>query len=342
MFYADALGFLGKRGGPIVVEDGLKLNLVHLTATPPVILESDEKVRPLNMEETFQKVEEFKNMISSQPRLRLVLNKADLKKTIADEKIAVVLGLQNAPTNVNPQALFDVGIRVMSLAYYGKNELATGFANGDINLEDLGRKVIKHCAESGIIIDLSHVGYQATLDAISFIKENRLDCRVMASHGGCVVEYHHMRNILDDTMRDIVELGGVVGITTITFNLDEHDNGVRPFLKHLSHAIKVCGEDNVVIGTDSVYVKRTAEEAKKGIEMLAPRLDKLGIQGIRYPENIYEGPKLMEKINNKIYDNSSFADLYLGFVKGLFTSDQRQKVMGQNLLNFFMRALPAE
>lgn len=41
MFYADALGFLGKRGGPIVVEDGLMVNLAHLTATPPVTLSKE-------------------------------------------------------------------------------------------------------------------------------------------------------------------------------------------------------------------------------------------------------------------------------------------------------------
>ena len=331
IFFGDALAFIGPRGPKIVVDPDIRLNLGLLTATPPLTLSSDEKVRPLTMEETLQKVEEFKKMISNQPRLSLVLDKSDLKKAVADKKTAIVLGLQNAPTDVNPQAIFEAGIRVMSLSYYEENDLGSGFLNGGVGLKDLGRKIIEKCSESGIIIDLSHVGHQTAMDAISFIKESRLACRVMASHGGCVVEYHHMRNILDDTMRGIVELGGVVGITTITFNLDERDNKAGSFLKHLSHAIKVCGEDNVVIGTDSVYVKRTVEEAKEGIKMLAPRLDKLGIQGIRHPENIYEGPKLMEKINNKICDNSSFADLYLGFVKGLFTSDQRQKVMGQNL-----------
>ncbi|MBM2817547.1 MAG: peptidase [Parcubacteria group bacterium] len=334
MFYADSLGFLGKRGGPIVVEDGLELNLVHLTATPPVILESDEKVRPLTMEETLQKVEEFKNMISSQPRLRLVLNKADLKKTIADNKIAVVLGLQNAPTDVNPQALFEAGIRVMSLAYYEENDLGSGFLNGGIKLKNLGKKVIELCAKSGIIIDLSHVGHQTALDAISFIKEGRLAFRVMASHGGCVAEYHHMRNILNNTMRGIVELGGVVGITTITFNLDEWDNRAGSFLKHLSHAIKVCGGNNLVIGTDSVYVKRTVEEAKEGIKMLAPRLDKLGIQGIRHPENIYEGPLLMEKLYKALDPEGAFAPI-------LFSANVMDGVFGQNLLNFFERSLPS-
>lgn len=334
MFYADALGFLGKRGGPIVVKDGLKLDLVHLTATPPVTLSNDEKVRPLTMEETLQKVEEFKKMISDQLRLRLVLNKADLTKAIADEKIAVVLGLQNVSTGVDPQALFDAGIRIMSLAYYEENALGSGFLNGGIPLKGYGKKIISDCAKSRIIIDFSHVGHQTALDALHFIKENRLDCRVMASHSGCVAEYHHMRNILDDTMRGIVELGGVVGITTITFNLDEWDNEASSFEKHLSHAIKVCGENNVVIGTDSVYVERTIEEAKEGIKMLAPRLDKLGIQGIRHPENIYEGPELMGKLYKTLNLKCALASID-------FSYETMNGVFGKNLLNFFERSLPS-
>lgn len=288
------------------------------------------------MSETLEKVQEFKKMIADQPRLRLVLNRADLKKAVADEKIAVVLGLQNTPTGVDPEALFEAGIRIMSPAYYEENDLGSGFLNGGIKLKKFGEEVIIKCAESGIIIDLSHVGHQTALDTIAFIKKNRLDCQIMASHIGCVSEYHHTRNILDETMRGIVDLGGVVGITTITFNLDEKDNKVSSFIRHLLHEIKVCGEKNVCIGTDSVYTKRTPEEAEEGIKRLQPRLDPLDIQGIRYPENIYEGPDLMEKIYEILTIQGD--PLFGGFTD--FSNSVIEGVMGKNLLNFFARALP--
>ena len=236
MFYGDANAFLVKRrGGPIVdIGKDVMLDFCLTTAAPPFTLSSDMELRPLTMVETLEKIAEFKTMIAGQSRLQLVLNAKDLSKAIRDGKIGVILGLQNTPSDVNPQALFDAGIRVMTLAYYEENDLGSGFLNGGIGLKELGKKVVKQCAESMIIVDLSHVGHKTSLDTLSFIKENRLNCRIMASHSGCVSEYHHMRNILDDTIRGIVDLGGVVGITTITFNLAEKSKkAARSFINHL-------------------------------------------------------------------------------------------------------------
>lgn len=338
IFKADSCCFLNRRGRPPIVEDGLDLNLAVVTATPPTIPSEDKKSsRPLTMEETINKIKEFKDVIASQPRLRLVFSYADLRDAIANKQVGIVLGLQNAPAYANPKALFEAGVRIMSLAYYGQNSYGSGFLNGGIGLTNLGRNLVRRCASARMIIDLSHVGHQTALDTIAFIKENNLDCRVMASHSGCVRECHHMRNILDDVMKGIVDLGGVVGITTITFNLDEKNNEASPFIKHLLHAIEICGEKNVCIGTDSVYAKRTLEEAEEGIKILRPWLDPLDIQGIRYPENIYEGPDLMGKIYETLILPGDplfggFTDLPRSFI---------ERVMGENLLNFFERALPA-
>lgn len=337
MFYADSCCFVNRRGKSPIAKDDLMLNFGIVTATPPTLpSENGKGGRPLSMKETLDKTKEFKDVIASQSRLRLVLSRSDLTNAIANKQVGIVLGLQNAPADANPKALFDVGIRIMSLAYYEENDLGSGFLNGGLKLKKFGEEVIIKCAESGIIIDLSHVGHQTALDTLSFIKKNRLNCRIMASHGGCAARYHHPRNILDETMRGIVDLGGVVGITTITFNLDEEKNNAGPFIRHLSHAIKVCGEKNVCIGTDSVYAKRTPGEAEEGIKMLRPWLDPLDIQGIRYPENICEGPDLMEKIYTALTLPGD--PLFGGFTD--FSDSVTEGVMGKNLLNFFERALP--
>lgn len=335
MLYGDACCFLNKRGENPLTQKKLKLNFGVVTATPPTKLSEDKKSsRPLTMEETLDAVQSFKGITINQERLRLVRGFSDLGDAIAKGQTGVVLGLQNAPLDADPQALFDAEIRIMALAYYGQNQYGSGFANAETGLTEKGRDLIRKCAEVGMIVDFSHVGHQTAIDAISFIKENRIACGVMASHSGCVAEYHHLRNISDEVMKGIVSLGGVVGITTITFNLDERANSISPFIRHLSHALKICGEKNVCIGTDSVYVKRNKEQAEEGIKKLRPWLDPLDIQGIRYPENIYEGQDLMEKLFKAINPSCAFAPID-------FSCIATEGMFGKNLLDFFERALPA-
>jgi microsomal dipeptidase-like Zn-dependent dipeptidase len=129
MFYADALGFLGKRGGPIVVEDGLKLNLVHLTAVPPWIT---------TMAETLVEIEKFKKMILNQPRLRLVTNQRELASAVADGKVGVILGMQNTPHDIisiddvrndkrGVAKLRKAGVRIIAPCYDKQNGLGSGW-----------------------------------------------------------------------------------------------------------------------------------------------------------------------------------------------------------------------
>lgn len=342
MVIGDACCFLDERGKDPLAQKNLMLDFGIATATPPTKpLENGKGGRPLTMAETLDAVKKFKDTIISQERLHLVFGLSDLGNAIANKQTGIILGLQNAPTDADPQSLFEAGIRIMSLAYYGQNQYGSGFANTEIGLTEKGRDLIRKCAEVGMIVDFSHVGHQTVDDAISFIEENHLNCKVMASHGGCVAEYHHLRNISDKAMKGIVRLGGVVGITTITFNLDEKGSKISPFIRHLSHAINVCGENNVCIGTDSVYVKRDRKQAEEGIKRLRTWLDPLDIQGIRYPENIYEGPKLMSDICASIMaPNISTLLVFPGYTEHGRVPNVNG-VMGQNLLNFFERALPA-
>jgi len=89
--FADSMGYLGFPDEQIVVEDNLKLNLVHLTAVPSWVT---------TIREALLEIERFKKMIQVQPRLKLVTNQKELLKAVADKKIAVILGMQNMPDDI--------------------------------------------------------------------------------------------------------------------------------------------------------------------------------------------------------------------------------------------------
>lgn len=327
MFYADFLGFLGNRGGPIVVEKNLKLDLIHLTAVPPWIKTTKEAQL---------EIERFEKMIQDQPKLKLVLNQKDLSLAIADGKIGVILGMQNTPDDITGYSISSLekrGIRIISPCYDKRNELGSGWLNADISLTNEGKAFVKECAKHDIIIDLSHCGHKMARDIIQYAREEVTAIKIVASHTGCYSQYHHFRNLPDDVLKDIAELNGIVGVSTLTFTNDEKDNSINPFIKHLFHAIEVCGKENVCIGSDDLYITRNEEESRKHFEIMSKKLDPLGTQGARYPENPLEiaGPDMLKKLEFNVY--------YGGYY---FPEETTTNIMGKNLLNFFKRALPAK
>ena len=333
MFYADSLGFLGGRGGPIAVEKGLKLNLVHLTAVPPWIT---------TMAETLIEIEKFKKMILDQPRLKLVTNQKELSSAIAEGKVAVVLGMQNTPVDLvgggnykHFTELKNAGINIIAPCYNKENTLGSGWLNADISLTNQGKVFLESCFINKMIVDLSHCGQAMSRDIISRIKSRRKneelgDTHLISSHSGCYSQYHHFRNLPDDVLKAVAEFGGVVGISTLTFTNHETDNSIFPFKDHLNRAINLCGAESVCIGSDDLYVTRDEEQARKEFGEMSKKLDPLGTQGARFPENPLSimGPDMLEKLHK--------------FCLPYFPTKLIDNVFGQNLLRFFERALPAE
>lgn len=328
MFYADSMGFLGKRWGSIVVDDGLKLNLIHITAVPPWIT---------TMRETLAEIRKFKLMFYDQSRLRLVTNQKELSTAIADKKTALILGMQNTPDGIMDaeeyavEMLKQAGISIISPCYDKQNDLGSGWLNADFGLMGKGRCFLRDCAAEGIIVDLSHCGHRTARDIVSIRKKDELKFNLMASHGGCYSLYHHIRNLPDDVLKTVAELGGVVGISTLTFTNHETDDSAFPFKDHLTRAISLCGTDSVCVGSDASYILHDIEQARKEFEIMSKKLDTNGTQGARFPENpiAVMGPNMPGKLHN-------FCSPYP------FSKEILKKIFGQNLLDFFKRALPAE
>jgi microsomal dipeptidase-like Zn-dependent dipeptidase len=318
--YADALGFLGSPGAPIAPPLDLELYLVHHTAVPPHIESTDA---------VLEGIAQFRSRVKKFPQLVIPERRGHLGQ-LGDlgQEIGVILGLQDTPRNVHVRCLHEAGIRVMALAYDGINELGSGYLNLDVGLTDAGRKVLKDCAEVGMIVDLSHAGHQTAREVIDYISARRLPVPVMASHGGCYGVYPHPRNLPDDVLRGIANLNGVVGIAALSFILGPaHETSAPAFRRHIEHAIKVCGREAVVIGSDCPYVLESPREGQERCRRMAEQLDKRGVLGVRYPDYLQTGPKLMEllvaMIDGSILDPEEF-------LPGL---------VGQNFLSFLGRSL---
>lgn len=332
-FLSDAMGLFGVRDDSIVVEDGLNLNLVHVTAVPSWAT---------TMREVLLELDKLKVMIVKQPRLRLVTNQKELSKVskvVTDKQIAVVLGMGNMPDDVISfenaiPILRKSGISIIAPCHGKQNRLGSGCLNTDIGLTLDGAIFIEECHENGIVVDLSRSGHRTARDIINLaISRNRdeshMPLKVMASNTGCFSQYHHFCNLPDDVLKNVAKLGGVVGITTLTYTNDERDNSIFPFKDHVVRAVSLCGVDSVCVGSNGLYINQTVEEAKKQFELMRLEIDPDKTWGARFPENpsAVMGPDMMKELYK--------------FSIPYFPVGVSEKVCGGNLLNFFQRALPA-
>lgn len=182
-------------------------------------------------------------------KLLKVLTTADILRAKAQKKVGVIYGFQNAAMmgdKADRVDLFaDMGVRVIQLTYNPENQLGGGsVASGDIPLTAFGREVIDRLNANRVIVDLSHSGERTCLDAARHSK-----APICVSHTGCRALNDVPRNKTDEELRLVAQKGGYVGIYFMPFLADRQITS-EDVCRHIEHAIKVCGEDAVGIGTD--------------------------------------------------------------------------------------------
>jgi len=130
------------------------------------------------------------------------------------------------------------------------NKIGSGcLAADDGGLSELGVEAVDRLDERRVLIDLSHCGPRTTLDGIRASRRP-----VSLTHSGCRAVFDHPRSKDDATLRLLAENGGVVGIYLMPFLNPSGPPSAAHVLAHIEHALDVCGEDHVGIGSDQGIV----------------------------------------------------------------------------------------
>src|ERR1051325_4689441 len=95
------------------------------------------------------------------------------------------------------------------------------------------------------MVDLSHSGHQICLDAA-----RASTAPISINHTGCKAIVDVPRNKTDEELKLVADRGGYVGIYFMMFLAPGRPSTVDDVVAHIDHAIKVCGEDHVGIGSD--------------------------------------------------------------------------------------------
>ena len=182
--------------------------------------------------------------------VRKVLAAADLERSRDDGRIGLVYGLQNGAMLGEDASRVDVfanlGVRVFQLTYNPANRLGDGsMAPGNRGLTPFGREAIARINAARCMVDLSHSGENTCLEAAW-----ASSAPVSINHTGCRALVDLPRNKTDAELRLVAERGGFVGIYFMPFLAADGHARAADVVAHIDHAVAVCGEDHVGIGTD--------------------------------------------------------------------------------------------
>ncbi len=278
-------------------------------------------------EKTVADVQAWNAFIERKPAdLLLVRSAADIRRAQARKRIGVILGFQNAAMMGEDARRVEVfakgGVRVIQLTYNGPNQLGDGsMVPTNRGLSEFGHEVVAELNRHRILVDLSHSGEQICLDAAAASK-----APIIISHTGCRAVADLPRNKTDKELRLVAEKGGFVGIYFMPFLAVDRQPMAADLITHIEHAINVCGEDHVGIGTDGT-VPRIDDMTvyRKGLEDEVRQRRAAGISapGER-PDIVPFLPDLMGK--DKFW---KLADL---LAKRGHSSSRIEKILGTNFL----------
>ncbi len=271
------------------------------------------------------------SQIKDRNDVTIALHSEDIIRVKKEGKFAIVLAFQSGAAldrNIDMIAIYyKLGVRSMNLAYNQAEAAADGCSeprNGGLTL--FGRKVIPEMNRVGMLLDLSHTGHQATMEAMDLS-----DAPVTFSHSNAKSLYDHPRNLADDQILRCVEKDGVIGLNghpafikagTAAPSLDD-------YIAHIETMVDKAGIDHVGIGLDFSH--------PPGHQMPPSRYAKLIGQGVFTTDTLPPPPW-----SYPIGDARCLADLTEALSRRGWREKDLRKLLGENFLRLFRAVWKSE
>ena len=166
---------------------------------------------------------------------------------------------------------YKLGVRGMTLTWNGRNQLADGNGEGDAagGLSLFGREVVCEMNRLGMFIDVSHIAEKGFWDVMETTKKP-----IIATHSNAKALCSHARNLTDEQIKAIVDMGGMIGVNFYSDFLSDDDAKITDIIKHIDYLMALGAEDCVGFGADLDGVDKLpegfegAEDYPKVIELL--------------------------------------------------------------------------
>jgi membrane dipeptidase len=203
--------------------------------------------------------------------LMLIETGADLDRAHRERRFGQIFTFQGTEPlgeDVERIPMFrKLGVRVIQLTHNRRNLVGDGAMEpGNAGLSRYGHDVVERLNAEKIVVDLAH-GAQRT------IREGILASKAppLISHTGCRALSDLPRNTSDEELRLLANRGGVAGMIFWPYLRRDTQPMAIDLVRHIEHAIDVCGEDHVGLGSDTPVtpVERTPQFEKDNRENIA-------------------------------------------------------------------------
>lgn len=204
-----------------------------------------------NAADTLRSVGEWLDLVNRNPDLVFLASTgADIETAKQQNRIAVFLGFQNASPFEDDYRYVELfhrlGVRIAQLTYNNQNLIGSGcFEADDAGLTRYGRVIVEEMNRVGMLIDLSHVGYRTSRDAIE-----ASSVPVSVTHSNPLWFFDTPRNKPHDVIQPLVDRGGVIGCCLYpTVSGGEHVT-IENFCTMVARMVDQYGPASVGIGSD--------------------------------------------------------------------------------------------
>ena len=261
--------------------------------------------------------------------LHKVESAADIRAARAAGKVGLIYNFQDTtPFEADADRVdtfATLGIKIIQLTYNKRGLAGDGcLESANAGLSDFGRAVIARINRAKVLLDLSHAGQRTVAEGIA-----ASSAPPAITHSGCRALVDLPRNTFDAEMRALADKGGVFGLYLMPFLRARGQPGREDLLRHLDHAVNVCGEDHVGIGTDGPLMGYTIND-----EMRAEHrrfFEDRQRQGIAAPGEAADVFNLVEGYNNADRYDRMAADL----ARRGWSTARIEKVLGNNWVRLF-------
>ncbi|WP_214410723.1 dipeptidase [Sphaerisporangium fuscum] len=241
--------FFRERWLPQLREGGVDVQVL------PVFI--DHNFRPEGaLRQTLRMIECAHVLAEGNPdEVSICLDARQIDEAVAAGKIALVLALESMPgvdasVELIP-TLFRLGVRVGSIAHWGRTPLADGSGEDDTGsrLTSPGVEALREMERLGMIFDISHLGASGVAHVLEIATRP-----VIATHSSARALRDHHRNLTDDQLRAVAANGGVVCVNFLAAFLSDDPEGytVERLADHILHVAEVAGIDHVGLGPDFI------------------------------------------------------------------------------------------
>lgn len=201
----------------------------------------------------------------------------DLEQNMGSGRIGLMLHLEGAEalgTRIsNLRTLYRLGVRSVGLTWNHRNLLADGVMDGEGGggLSRWGSEVIGEMNRLGMVVDLAHISPAGFFAALEIA-----DKPLVVSHANSFTLCNHPRNLSDEQMRKLAQVGGIVGVTFVPGFVGP-EASIEKLVDHVCHTIHIMGEDHVALGSDFDGTETTVVRDVSAFPLLIEELDKRGL-----------------------------------------------------------------